>query len=186
LAAILQQAKKDHTMQQRLVLAIQRLKEVIGLKMSLKLLGLSRSLYYEWELRQQWSCQRSATALCVKRHPRQLTSAEVDKIKHLLSDEQWAHWPICSIASLALRQQTVVASLFTWYRSARLLNITHKAVRKPVKQKGLEATNPNQYLHVDTTYYALSNGKRVFITFVMDNYSKMILGFSLSDKLSFT
>jgi transposase InsO family protein len=50
---------------------------------------------------------------------------------------------------------------------------------------GLQASSPNEYWHADTTYYELYGAKRVCITFVMDNYSKMILGFAVSEKRCF-
>jgi putative transposase len=50
---------------------------------------------------------------------------------------------------------------------------------------GLLAQRPNEYLHVDTTYYFLTADQKVCISFVMDNYSKMILGFQVAERLSF-
>ena len=50
-------------------------------------------------------------------------------------------------------------------------------MKKDVKRIGLIATKPNEYLHCDLTIYPLANGKNVYITFVMDNFSKMILGY---------
>jgi transposase InsO family protein len=41
-----------------------------------------------------------------------------------------------------------------------------------------------QYWHVDTTFYPLIDGKEVCIAFVMDNYSKMILGFHVTHQRS--
>lgn len=50
---------------------------------------------------------------------------------------------------------------------------------------GLIAEKSNQYFHIDTTYYHISEGRKVCITFIMDNYSKMILGFAVNEKLCF-
>jgi hypothetical protein len=53
------------------------------------------------------------------------------------------------------------------------------------KTIGIVATMPNEYLHVDTTFYELINYKKVCISFVMDNYSKMILRWHVSDRNTF-
>ncbi len=50
---------------------------------------------------------------------------------------------------------------------------------------GLIATAPNEYWHADTTYYQLSSTQKVCITVVMDNYSKMVLGFAVQETLCF-
>lgn len=50
---------------------------------------------------------------------------------------------------------------------------------------GLIASTPNEYWHADTTYYELYRAKRICITFVMDNYSKMILGFAVNEMRCF-
>lgn len=50
---------------------------------------------------------------------------------------------------------------------------------------GLIATVPNEYWHADTTYYEIHSAKKICITFVMDNYSKMILGFAVNEKHCF-
>lgn len=65
------------------------------------------------------------------------------------------------------------------------MKITRKNIRKNKRKVGLLAQKPNEYLHVDTTYYLISHDQKVCITFVMDNYSKMILGFEVAEKLSF-
>jgi putative transposase len=125
-------------------------------------------------------------SLCLKRYPRQLQRKEINKIKGMLTSPSYEHWPIVSIAALALRKGSVVASLYSWYKYARLFELSHKWYTRTKKQVGLIATKPNEYLHIDTTYYYISEGKKVCITFVMDNYSKMILGFSVEERLSFT
>lgn len=104
----------------------------------------------------------------------------------MLTSPTYEHWPIVSIAAHALRKGSVVASLYSWYKYARLLNLSRQTYSKTKKQVGLVAQMPNEYLHIDTTYYFISEGKKVCITFVMDNYSKMILGFSVEGRLCFS
>jgi putative transposase len=102
-----------------------------------------------------------------------------------LTAPRYLHWPIASVAAKGLRRGSLVASLYTWYKYARLLELTHKTIQPNKRRVGLEASRPNEFLHVDTTYYLISNEQKVCITFVMDNYSRMILGFQVAEKLSF-
>jgi putative transposase len=103
----------------------------------------------------------------------------------MLTSPSYEHWPIVSIAAYALRKGSVAASLYSWYKYARLLDLSHHGYTKTKKQVGLMATKPNEYLHIDTTNYYISEAKKVYITFVMDNYSKIILGFAVEEHLSF-
>ena len=64
------------------------------------------------------------------------------------------------------------------------MGITKKLVKKDFKTEGLNASYSNEYLHADLTevYFA---GQKAYIAFVMDNYSKMILGFQVGENKSF-
>lgn len=110
---------------------------------------------------------------------------EVKKIKALLTDPEFDHWPIVSIAGHALREGKLTASLFTWYKYARFYGITKKGIRKVRKTVGIVSTCPNEYLHIDTTEYPLVDGSVAHIAFISDNFSKMILGMSVGEKRNF-
>lgn len=185
LLPIVKKAGGDKDLQNKILTAINYLKGLIGLDKTLKILKLSKPLYYQWVLESRFDCFDSYTQLCVKRHPQQLENKEVLKMKKLLTDKDTDHWPIMSIQSDALRKQKLVASLYSWYKYARIWGIKKKLTKKNHKTVGLVATHPNQYLHVDTTFYPLINGKQVCISFVMDNYSKMILGYHVAERNTF-
>ncbi len=182
---ILRNAGKERTMQIRILRAIHYMKEHIGIDRTLKLIGISRTLYQQWVLSTRFDCFDSYTSLCVKRHPHQLQIREIEIIRKMMQSPEYDHWPIVSIAGLCLREKKVIASLYTWYKYARILGVSRKLIGKDRKTIGLQASCPNEYLHVDTTYYPIIDGKSICITFVMDNYSKMILGFAVAESLSF-
>ena len=185
LLPVLKKAGSDKAFQKRVLGAISYIQSHTGLERALKLLGISPTLFRQWTLEARFDCIDSWTALCTKRHPHQLEVSEIQKIKKMLSDPEYDHWPIVSIASKGIRSGDLVASLCSWYKYARIFGITKKPFKKDRKTIGLVAKHPNEYLHVDTTYFSLVNGQEIYITFVMDNYSKMVLGFHVSDKLSF-
>jgi len=182
---LIKTAGDDKHSQKNVIDAVGYLREQIGLDRSLRILGLTKAQYRQWVLESQFHCFDSFKSLCMKRHPNQLGLKEIKNIKAMLTDPDKDHWPIVSIAALALRKKKVVASLYSWYKYARIFNVTKKLLKKDCKTIGLIATSPNEYLHVDTTYYPYVEDKTVCITFVMDNYSKMILGFYVAEKLSF-
>lgn len=182
---LVKSAGKDKVAQAQILKAIRYMSEHIGIERALKLVGLSKTLYYQWLLEARFDCFDSFTSLCIKRHPHQLQIGEIEKIKRMLQDPEYDHWPICSIASLGLRKKNLVASLYSWYKYAKLWNLQKKPFKKHLKTKGLEAKGPNEYLHVDTTFYPLIDGKNICISFVMDNYSKMILGYHVAERNTF-
>ncbi|RYY00959.1 MAG: hypothetical protein EOO53_20460 [Gammaproteobacteria bacterium] len=182
---VVQEARTDRAVQRKIVRSVHYLREVFGLSMTLKRLRLSPPLYQQWNNREQFSCSGSINALCLRRHPGQLRGEEIQKMKTLLAAPKYQRWPISSIAAFGLRNNKVVVSLYSWYKYARLLNIPRPPIKAERKRIGLRATKPNEYLHIDTTFYPLSTGKKVCITVVMDNFSRMVLGFDLGEKLSF-
>lgn len=181
---VLRNAGKDKKLQENVLDAISYMENYLGIDKTLKLLGISKTLYLQWLLESRFDCFDSYTALCVKRHPHQLGTKEIGKIKTMLSDPEYDHWPIVSIASLALRKKQIIASLFSWYKYARIFGITKKLVKKDFKTEGLNASYPNEYLHADLTEVYVA-GQKAYIAFVMDNYSKMILGFQVGENKSF-
>lgn len=182
---LVKQSNGNKELQLKILQVIHHLRNKIGLDKTLKLIGLSKPLYYQWVLEARFECFDSYTQLCVKRHPQQLSLQEILKIKKMLISPETDHWPINSVQGHALRNNELVASLYSWYKYARLWGIKKKLIKKQRKTIGLIARYPNEYLHVDTTFYPLISGKEVCISFVMDNYSKMILGFHIAKSNTF-
>ena len=73
-------------------------------------------------------------------------------------------------------------SLSTWYKYSALLGFKRRFPKPDEKTKGIVSTAPNQFLHVDTTFYTLPDRIKTAITFVSDNFSRKILGWSVSEK----
>lgn len=182
---VFRRARDDKFFRSHILRSIAHLQEQIGMERTLKIFGLSRTRYHQWLLESRYSCSDSFLALCSRRHPHQLAFKEVRKIKRLLTCPEFDHWPVVSIAASALRTKELEASLYSWYKYARLLGITKKAIKHHRKRVGLVAKMPNEYFHVDSTYYPLIDNKKICISFVMDNYSKMVLGFYAAEELSF-
>lgn len=50
--------------------------------------------------------------------------------------------------------------------------------------RGMIVTAPNQLWVSDTTYYAMSSGQWHYLTFILDVYSRVIIGYAASDSLA--
>lgn len=157
---------------------LQRLFQVTSKKLACKLAGWSpAALRYR---SQKIQCAISTLSLCFKQHPSQLAAKEIAIIKYLMSKPELACWPISSIAWYAKRENMLHISLSTWYKYVQLLGLKRRFIRPPDKTKGIVSTAPNQFLHVDTTFYPLPDGTKAAIVFVSDNFSKYILGWACS------
>ncbi len=161
---------------------IQRLFQVTSKKFACKLAGWSpAALRYHSKKIQ---CTVSPLNLCLKRHPAQLAGREIQIIKYLMTKAELACWPVSSIAWYAKRENLLHISLSTWYKYVQLLGLKRRFIRPPDKTKGIVSTAPNQFLHVDTTFFPLPDGTKAAIVFVSDNFSKHILGWACSLKHS--
>jgi hypothetical protein len=185
-AKLLSTARNDRALQKALLSIIETLTPEVGLSLALKLIGIGKTKYYEWVVISRQACKASFQELCLRRYPNQLTREEIQKMEQLLTSPTYQHWPIVSVAGMALRERKVMAGLCSWYKYAKALHLSHTPFVRSKKQIGIVTKHPNEYLHIDTTYYHITLEKRVCITFVMDNFSKMILSFSVAEKLTFS
>ncbi len=168
-----------------IVKAIENAKNTIGLHKALKLFRISFHTYKEWRLQVRFACNHSPSKLCKKRRPNQLTNEEVAAMETLLTDSDKAYWSIVSIGLWARRTGKVYASIHTWYKYNRLFGWRKarlKFIRK--RHQGLRAIRPDQYWHADVTQYQTEDGVKAYIYLVMDNFSRKILSWSVSKKLS--
>ena len=79
----------------------------------------------------------------------------------------------------------VFASATTWYRLVRDRSWRRPRQRvHPEKPRvGIRASKPNQYWHIDTTVIRLLDGTRAYLQAVIDNFSRKILAWKVSDRL---
>lgn len=176
----------DSRTQKDVLTAIRYLIGVVGVSASLRIIGISRTQYQQWILEAKFKCWDSFIHLCAKRHPHQLSLDEINGIKRMMQDPKWEHWPTASIAAHGLRKGTTVASLYSWYKYVKLLGLSErKTWRKERKTVGLIANFPNEYLHADVTEITTSEEGKLFLCVVMDNFSRMVLGYHISRRCTF-
>jgi len=174
---ILNQSKKHLEM---VVNEIQRLFTVFPKKMAYKLTHISPSVFRERLNQIKVKCGLSPLSLCLKRHPFQLSTNEVKKIKLLFEAPELKCWSALSLYYHGIRKKGLYISKSTFYNYQNILGLKRKWMKAEKKKLGIKAKKPNEYLHVDTTFWSLQDNIKAAIVFVSDNYSKMILGWSLA------
>ncbi len=173
----------DGSKKELLLRAIERSRVSLPLRSVLRILRLSSTRYHSWK--REESCAFRDVDSCPRTYPHQLTSAEVGVVKEMVTSRQYRHVPTGTLALLTQRLGKVFASPATWYRLVRRHNWRRPRTRvHPSKPKvGIRASKPNQFWHVDTTVIRLLDGTRAYLQAVIDNFSRKILAWKVSERL---
>ncbi len=134
--------------------------------------------YYKWE--KEIFCNSSVFGLCRKLHPKQITIREQKIISKYLKNPKFFHWPLRSIFYKILKDGVAFLSLATFYKYARVLAPKREIIRKVRRKIGIHSAAPLLLLHMDTTILKTVDGSKVYIHFIMDNFSRTILGWKSS------
>jgi putative transposase len=182
--AFAERVVKSQSTRQQLVKLIVACAELNPLKTCLETLGLTPRIYYRWVTAGR-RCEIS-NGSCVRRHPNQLTDAELKTMQHYLQFKDYAHIPIHSLSLLAQRNGDLHCSVDTWYKYKKMYDWKRPRTkwRAQRKEKGLRATAANQLWHVDVTHIKLGNGKTVYLQTVIDNFSRFVVSWKLTQKIS--
>ncbi|WP_170265178.1 DDE-type integrase/transposase/recombinase [Salibacter halophilus] len=142
---------------------------------------ISSSGFYNKLMNVKLKCGISPTQNCFRRNPLQLSTSEINSIKNLFENPQFKCWPISSLYYKGLREGQIQVAKGTFYKYAKLLNLKRLHPSKLKKREGIKTECPNQFIHVDTTFWELpSSNKKLAIAIVTDNYSRKILGWNTS------
>ncbi len=165
----------DGSSKAALLRAIERSRSILPLRTALRVLRLSRSRYHSWKREKE--CGLDDMPSCPRLSPQQLTHAEVETIREMVTSDEYRHVPTATLAVLAQRIGRVFASPTTWFRLVRRYKWRRPRLRvHPAKPKlGIRASSPNEIWHVDTTVIRLLDGTRAYVHAVIDNFSRRIL-----------
>ena len=111
---------------------------------------------------------------------------EVKVMRQLLTDPEFYHWPVNSVAYYAMRNGLVSASVGSWYKYRNLYEIRRPRSkhRRSKWKTGIRADAVNQIWHADITIFKTLDGIKHCIYLVVDNYSRKILSWAVSSKVS--
>ncbi|MCH7708798.1 MAG: DDE-type integrase/transposase/recombinase [Myxococcales bacterium] len=165
----------------RLLRAVEAGRDVLPLRKALAMIGLSASRLHAWK-RAERGCDLDDHSSCPNTSPHQVTSAEVDVIKEMVTSPDYRHVPTGTLAVLAQRIGRVFASATTWRRLVRERGSRRPRLRvHPAKPKiGIRAEKPNEIWHIDTTIIRLVDGSKAYLHAVIDNFSRRILSWRVA------
>jgi len=167
----------------RLLRAIERTRSVVGLRRVLAVLRLSAARLHAWRTAAR-ACELADQSSCPNSSPQRLTPAEVSTIGDLVTSVDYRHVPTSRLAVLAQRMGAVFAAPTTWLRLVAQRGWRRPRLRvHPVQPRiGIRASRPNELWHIDTTLIRLLDHSRVYLHAVIDNFSRRILAWRLSDR----
>jgi len=163
-----------------IVTVISKVSNTIGFRRSLNVFKISSQQFYSWKRKAE--CVSSPLGLCRRIYYNQLSEKEVNVVKKYLTNTDFIHWSVVSTYYRMLRDKAAFMSLSTFYKYSSLLNLTlaHKPSKKKRYHIGLRANAPKKILHLDTTQIKALDGTRIFISLIIDNFSRCILGWKAS------
>ena len=165
-----------------LLRAVDRSMDVLSLRSALLVLGLSKTRYHDWKRRAE--CELDDASSCPQSHPQQLTSEEREVVKEIVTSDEFRHVPTRTLAVVAQRLGKVFASPSTWHRLVRKhrWRRPRKRVHPSKPRLGIRASAPNEVWHVDTSVLRLLDGTRAYLYAVIDNFSRRILSWRVSER----
>ncbi len=162
----------------------QFLMKTLPKKTALQISGFS-SQTFRYRINSLHTCMGSPIKSCIKQNSKQLSNSEVGTIKKLFDEKDNGWWSMKSLYFDGLRSGKLSIALSTFYKYAKLLGLSRKSIKLKERKVGIVSTAPNQYLHIDTTYYHhLDSGHKAAIVFASDNYSKFITRHTVVEKNS--
>ncbi len=175
----------DGAAKSRLLRAIDRAQGALSLRGALRVLHLSPSRYHQWRRAEQ-ICGLDDQVSCPQLTPTRLTATETLTIKEMVESPEYRHVSTGRLAILAQRLGRVFAAPATWYRLVRERGWRRPRTRvHPAKPKdGVRASKPDELWHVDMTVIKLLDGTKVYLHAVIDNFSRRILAWRLTENLA--
>jgi transposase InsO family protein len=106
----------------------------------------------------------------------------------MLLRKKYSFWSSSAVWAKAVRLGKVSMSRTTWYHYARMLklNVIRKTYKAKRKEVSVRATQPNEIWHMDVSQYVTVDNVKFYIYTVVDNFSRKIIAYDYSKKLSAT
>ena len=123
----------------------------------------------------------SISKICLRSSPTQLTVHEQAAMKNILLNDKYIHLPFSYKWSVLLRKSSVVVGKSVFYKYAHHILGSFSKHDFHVSLPAVRASSCFEILHMDSTLVKTTSGLRVYIHFVMDNFSKAILGAACCD-----
>ncbi len=173
----------DSKVRDRILNAISVAMENARRDFCLETLDLSLARYKRWR-REKRGCGLPDIKVCPKgSRLNQLTFQEIQLMRTLVTSKEYAHFPIRSLQYYAKRNGLLYCTYSTWRKYIDQYGwkrIRKKRIKK-IERVGIRAKCPNEIWHMDVSYFILPNGEKCFIQAIIDNYSRYVLAWQISD-----
>jgi transposase InsO family protein len=152
---------------------------LMGLKHACKLFKISQNQFYAWKRKIQ--CALSPIDICMKQNPLSVSPTELNIIKEFVKDQEYKNFPLVAVYYEMMRKGKAFMSLTTFYKYAKLFdNAVKRRLFKAKQKTGIRAVKPKEIIHADVCVYRPLDYTKIFIYFIIDNFSRMILGWKIS------
>ena len=174
--------------QQAFVNCLEQNSHYIPRKQALHSIGISTSSYYDWRYINSVNCTTSSIGLCSVKHSNQLSEWEVDIIKNSLENDLFNNWALKKICLyLCKHVDDFFVGKTTYYKYANRILGKEGVEKRRIRRKhyaGIRATAPNQLWQIDITHLRSITDGYVYLYCIIDNYSRKILAWKLSQKVA--
>lgn len=171
-------------MKKKIICAVEEAKvRGVTIKRALQILMVAKSRYYDWirgkdtdEVTPDELDDPRSTPGCT---PQKITPEEREAIVEMAKDDKYADLSHRKLSFTALDEGRVSASPSTFYRVMKKEELVGKAKRsrpRDLKKPEIEATRPNEVWQYDVTYLKLITGIFIYIVFILDRFSRKIVG----------
>jgi putative transposase len=162
----------------RIVKTIETIRDIVGFNRALNAFGISYQQFYAW--RKRVSCLVIPSYPCRRTYHNQLTAKELSVIRSYLAEPQYRHWSVTSVYYQILRHRIAFFSLSTFYKYVTIMNLQRAKPEKKKYSQGIRADAPKRILHMDVTIFRPADHSKVYLYFLVDNFSRYILSFRAS------
>ncbi len=161
-----------------IVALIQEIQPEVGLEKACEFLHISSQKFHRWK--RSVGCLTSRKGLCRKLHPNQLTMAEEKVIETYVKKEEHRYKHLSGIYYRMMNDGAAFMGIDTFREHAKKFREAYPVIRKQKRKIGIRATAPLKILHMDTTIVRTLDGTKIYIHFIVDNFSRVILGWKAS------
>ncbi|MDB9835689.1 DDE-type integrase/transposase/recombinase [Flavobacteriaceae bacterium] len=168
-----------------IVNTIESVKNIIPVDKALKIFNISRSTFENYKSIVIHKCNVSYFNWCANRFTNQLLPKEVQTIKNYMEHDDYKFWSKASIFLKAVRDQKLQCCLSTFYKYCRLLGFKSRVRRRKSDDYNPVITSkPHELWCADVTIFKTKDHVKHYIHFLMDHFSKYIMGYKVCSNSS--
>lgn len=176
--------KKSKENRKFVVETIESFKGLITLKEIINVVGISQTTFYRWKVEVYGCGYHRQKKKCITSSPTQLTMSEQKKLVEIATSVNFRKFSTVSLMHYCRRKEILNISLESWYKYLRLYGIERKFYKHKRKRykRGIRAKKINEIWHIDITILKYGDGQKAYLQLLVDNYSRLIVGWKLSEK----